>query len=102
MPYLHWEMKASHDAMTKVISSIDRTGPVDLSNDFGRDERLFRTHLSKGHLHIRRTLDQSYYWILADTTKRDNSQVVGRATRVAEEKLLMVDQLWMWILDGSK
>jgi hypothetical protein len=83
-------------------------------------------------LHPRRTLDQSYYWTLKDTCSRDRDQVVYRGTAPSPKLLLlhsgctkdnpkkdkacpqctenvkkvprvvMVDQLWMWILDESK
>jgi hypothetical protein len=80
-------------------------------------------------LHTRRTLDQAYYWTM-DTKYRDRDQVVSRGTKIAttsnahpflctarEEngdpcakctenvkktpRVVMVDQLWMWILDES-
>jgi hypothetical protein len=72
------------------------------------DEMLLRTHLlSERPVHIRRTLDQSYYWTLKDTSTRDRDQVVYRATNQEDQnpripRVVMVDQLWMWILDGSK
>lgn len=56
-------------------------------------------------LHIRRTLDQSYFLNLKDTSRRDRDQVVYRATRLQPDvpgnltRIVMVDQLWMWILD---
>lgn len=59
-------------------------------------------------LHIRRTLDQSYFLNLDDTTRRDRDQVVYRATRLPWHvpgnltRVVMVDQLWMWILDDCK
>ena len=71
------------------------------------DERLLRVHLiSERPVHIRRTLDQSYYWTLKDTSLRDRDQVVYRATNQPNQvpripRVVMVDQLWMWILDGS-
>lgn len=71
------------------------------------DERLLRKYVTHRDrpLHIRRTLDQSYYWTLKDTQARDRDQVVYRATEKADHqdaRLVMVDQLWLWILDGSK
>lgn len=56
-------------------------------------------------LHIRRSLDQSYFLNLEDTSKRDCDQVVYRATRLPWHfpgnltRIVMVDQLWLWILD---
>jgi hypothetical protein len=92
--------------------------------DCYQDERLLADYLlSDPPLHPRRTLDQSYYWNLKDTAKRDRDQVVYRGTvprkgrlcscsqpgcRHYQEnhrkipRILMVDQLWLWILDGSK
>jgi len=72
--------------------------------DFEADERLLRDHLYDTHapLHIRRTLDQSYFWTMEDTTSRDRDQVVFRGTkggRVYNTRVVMVDQLWLWILD---
>lgn len=75
------------------------------------DEKLLRKHLlGERPLHIRRTLDQSYYWTLKDTRMRDEDQVVYRATKSAAKdqknpditQVVMVDRLWLWILDGSK
>lgn len=72
------------------------------------DEKLLRAHLmTERPVHIRRTLDQSYYWTLKDTSVRDGDQVVFRATSKPDQdhllpRVVMVDQLWLWILDGSK
>lgn len=82
----------------------------------------------KPPLHPRRTLDQSHYVGLKDTGSRDRDQVVYRATVPGEHdcednrdlsdpwmrckqcqedsrkvpRLIMVDQLWLWILDESR
>jgi hypothetical protein len=76
------------------------------------DERLMRRGLitdngSEPLLHIRRTLDQAYFLNMTDTSVRDRDQVVYRATRRPFRDLgngmvtrvVMVDQLWLWILD---
>ena len=88
------------------------------------DERLISKYLHEDPaLHPRRTLDQSYYGALFPTQTRDRDQVVYRATapqyHVCERderdwkcaqcqqsvkmvpRVIMVDQLWMWILDES-
>ena len=57
-------------------------------------------------LHVRRTLDQYYYYTLEQTQERDGDQVVSRAPcqqdRHPESKVLtMVDQLWLWVLAGQ-
>lgn len=70
---------------------------------------------SRHVLHIRRTLDQSLYHNLKDTTIRDSDQTVHRyQKKLNKEKFdegqdpleqdpltaIMVDQLWLWILVG--
>lgn len=74
--------------------------------DYEADERLLRDHLhSNPPLHVRRTLDQSYFWTLEDTTARDRDQVVYRGTKKEKHwnaRVIMVDQLWLWILDESE
>lgn len=95
--------------------------------DFDTEERLITKYLhGRSPLHPRRTLDQSYYGSLKSTGTRDRDQVVYRATKptahncsenleresgkcqVCQEdskkvpRLIMVDQLWLWILDESE
>jgi hypothetical protein len=76
--------------------------------DEAADERHIADHLySSPPLHMRRTLDQFYYWTVEDTSHRDREQVVCRGTRSlsdpeATTRVIMVDQLWLWILDESK
>ena len=93
---------------------------------FHDDKKLLETRLPiKPPLHPRRTLDQHFYWMLKNTAPQDKTQVIYRSTtpnalcsnpsHVSVErcesclqemrkvpKLIMVDQLWLWILDGSK
>ncbi|KAK6446197.1 hypothetical protein FP744_10002446 [Trichoderma asperellum] len=60
-------------------------------------------------LHIRRTLDQSLYHNLKDTRNRDADQTVRRYQKILNKgkqpdevpfTVIMVDQLWLWILLG--
>lgn len=78
--------------------------------DVELDERLVKKSLvsrdtegraSEPSLHVRRTLDQSYFLNLNDTSQRDQDQVVYRATqgRGNLTRVVMVDQLWLWVLD---
>ncbi|RYO82235.1 hypothetical protein DL766_003209 [Monosporascus sp. MC13-8B] len=94
--------------------------------DFDIEERLTMKYLNeRSPLHPRRTLDQSYYGALKSTGTRDRDQVVHRATkptlhdcaghlegeygkcRVCQDnskdvpRIIMVDQLWLWILDKN-
>ena len=68
--------------------------------DYEADERLLRENLHQDPpLHIRRTLDQSYFLTLDDTGVRDKDQVVYRETRAGRSfhsrntRVVMVDQL---------
>ncbi|KAK4224297.1 hypothetical protein QBC38DRAFT_24204 [Podospora fimiseda] len=86
----------------------------------------------KAPLHCRRTLDQFTYHMLDDTVKRDNTQVIFKwATKVEEQRatrsaksfrldsdplpqnvssgvtgqtypVLMIDQLWLWVLEEEE
>ncbi|KAH7328776.1 hypothetical protein B0I35DRAFT_418300 [Stachybotrys elegans] len=76
--------------------------------DEAADGRLIEHHLfSSAPLHMRRTLEQYYYWTASETSRRDSDQVVCRATRSLKEegeataRVVMVDQLWLWILDEN-
>ncbi|KAF4811109.1 hypothetical protein CGCSCA5_v010042 [Colletotrichum siamense] len=62
--------------------------------------------------HQRRTLDQSYYSGLGDTKSRDAGQTVSKWTgeripenghqeAIGSSLFLMVDQLWVWVLDEA-
>lgn len=51
-------------------------------------------------LHPRRTLDQFFYSTLPETSARDRDQVVSKNTEASRggKKLIMVDQLWLWVI----
>ncbi|KAF4958663.1 hypothetical protein FGADI_2211 [Fusarium gaditjirri] len=53
--------------------------------------------------HLPITLDQFYYPVLQDTSQRDNDQVLSRylewKERKSAKRILMIGQLWLWILD---
>ncbi|KAH8586377.1 hypothetical protein B0O99DRAFT_644610 [Bisporella sp. PMI_857] len=59
--------------------------------------------LAYPNLHIRRTLDQYFYTSLENTAARDNDQTIYRwhrqRFRNQEPKIIVVDQLWLWILN---
>jgi Mg2+ and Co2+ transporter CorA len=110
MPYLHFESSQRRQEMQEAIQRAEILKSP-LSPTLGRaktyDEMLIRAHLtsSTASLHVRRTLDQSFYHNI-DTASRDKDQVVYRyqlkGKDVEEDnvdpKIVMVDQLWMWIL----
>ncbi len=76
--------------------------------DSEADERCLRENLyCYPPLHTRRTLDQLYFLTLENTSNRDRDQVVYRETRKGwgfdthSTRVVMVDQLWLWILDDN-
>ena len=107
MPYLHFETKRRQIEMQEAIRRAEalRTPTRKLAKAATFDEMLIRAHLSAStvSLHVRRTLDQSFYHNI-DTESRDQDQVVyryqtkGKALDECDPKIVMVDQLWMWIL----
>lgn len=77
--------------------------------DEAADGRLIEHHLfEKSPLHMRRTLEQFHYWTANDTAHRDRDQVACKMTRAVTDdpdhaaRLVMVDQLWLWVLDDSE
>ena len=79
--------------------------------DCHQDERMIESYLHNNPpLHPRRTLAQSYDWDVKSSEDRDKNQVVYRMTAPKRgfgwdhgkiARVIMVDQLWLWILDGS-
>ena len=132
MPYIHFETYRERQEMFESYNESDctlATSPSlsceDEKNDHTcatyipdghnvpseeKDKALFRAHLNTSDcaLHIRRTLDQSFYHHI-NTKYRDSDQVIHRFQKEVlkcdeakfEPKVLMVDQLWMWVL-GKK
>jgi Mg2+ and Co2+ transporter CorA len=109
MPYLHFETHRRRQEMQEAIEraeSLRSPSRAYITKAATFDEMLIRAHLATStvSLHIRRTLDQSFYHNI-DTQSRDTDQVVYRyqTKGKAEDsdvdpKIFMVDQLWMWIL----
>ena len=110
MPYLHFESTRRHQEMQEAIKRAEILR-YPLSRSLGKaatyDEMLIRAHLATStvSLHVRRTLDQSFYHNI-DTESRDQDQVVYRYQLRGKDhhdpdvdpKIVMVDQLWMWVL----
>ncbi|KAI0975130.1 hypothetical protein F4678DRAFT_457396 [Xylaria arbuscula] len=94
----------------KANADEDNTAEVDNYN-----ENLVRAYFKdkKFPLHCRRTLDQLTYHMLHDTEAHDSSQVMFKWQKEKEEQekkekrmldypLLMIDQLWLWILEDEQ
>jgi hypothetical protein len=104
MPYLHYESDASRLKMARAIkrtSTYNAQDPqLQRPEKPTRDDLLIEAYLNaQPCLHPRRTLDQFFYHSI-DTSERDQDQVVYRycKRRRLEEKIFMVDQLWLWIV----
>ncbi|PVH71693.1 hypothetical protein DL98DRAFT_93576 [Cadophora sp. DSE1049] len=110
MPILAYETSKFRKQMTKVIETPLREIK---EQEKGTESLLLQAYLrkeSQSPMHCRRTLDQFSYYMLDTTESRDRDQVIyrwGRKKLKKEKKtgdapLLMVDQLWFWVLqDGT-
>ena len=97
------QMRAKDSRPSKIFQTESKK-PT--SKDFATDDTP--AAMPSSNCHPRRTLDQSYYFTLSEDemSARDRDQVVSRySTEVLGKKdpyLLMVDQLWLWVVDTSK
>lgn len=87
-----------------------------VSEDNTSEGSLIKAYLHhRPPLHVRRSLDQFYYLSLkeADIRARDRDQVVynfakrklleqKKNTETHDHPIVMVDQLWMWIIGNGK
>ena len=118
LPYLHWDSykhMQERAALIKRRLEDMRARPVDtdVANGRSMESKLIWQYLTSNlPLHCRRTLDQFGYPSLRNTASRDADQVLYRRTKLITSmygaledvvaKVLMVDQLWLWILDGGE
>lgn len=119
MPYLHWDTAASNDKRSATIKWVTE-GRLPAERPEIPDEPEFINskliakylehgahHEHGGNLHVRRSLDQFYYDTQIQTDERDKDQIVFKYTRDNEKALkkkpvvMMVDQLWIWILEEA-
>jgi ankyrin repeat protein/Mg2+ and Co2+ transporter CorA len=104
MPYLHYETYSDMCAMETKVEEALMGDPC--ADDATAETSLLRAYLSTGNqtLHMRRTLDQFFYHNI-DTKIRNRNQVIHRhqkkdkASVKEDHKILMVDQLWMWVIE---
>ena len=112
MPYLHWEAKPHYDKMRECVGTVEGRDPPNAPSP-AQTKYQGILQQRKDEIHIRRSLDESYYWSLPSTRRRDDDQVVTRYhTKFAARTgigspndpapLLMVDQLWLWVLNGNQ
>ncbi|EAW18527.1 uncharacterized protein NFIA_084790 [Aspergillus fischeri NRRL 181] len=126
--YLHWDTYWNLIQRRRVVQDRLRQGrsrpvPDKISKAHLESKLIWKFLGSEPPIHIRRTLDQFGYPNLRSTAARDDDQMLWKRTRkpinlkdeigdsvrlesdssvpdVFEDgKVLMVDQLWLWILD---
>ncbi|CAI6340753.1 unnamed protein product [Periconia digitata] len=107
LPYLHWDSsqcflrRAAFSHATSKGKAIDI--PPDLSDDAKATYKIIRDESGKtSALHPRRSLDQFFYSSLPETSSRDKDQVISKNTPEdarGGKKMIMVDQLWLWMLE---
>ncbi|RDL33135.1 uncharacterized protein BP5553_08574 [Venustampulla echinocandica] len=111
MPYLNWATEDERKKLNRIIKEVteanqssNNSGPNVASDKPDRYERLVWKYVYDEHpLHVRRTLDQSYYSTLHSTETRDVDQIPYKYFHQHFEEstmhpVLMVDQLWLWVL----
>lgn len=113
MPYLHWEtsIAAAHTRLIVNNTTESQFNRRQLQNlPCAIDEKLIRRYAptSGGPLHLRKTLDSFFHTTLADTSARDQDQVIDKFVRSNPDSfahdlpILMVDQCWLWLIEGGR
>ncbi|KAK5663832.1 hypothetical protein OQA88_35 [Cercophora sp. LCS_1] len=123
-PFLHWGAENVLEWRARWVEEIKKCGPrtrgwplkpADIAVSFPgldleHEPKRFYVDLMATQLpdptkplHLRRTLDQWYYSTTCDTSKaRDTDQIVSKFDPDRRNKgkraLLVVDQLWLWLL----
>lgn len=113
MPVFGFETHENRKKLSAAMAKPDQAGSSETA-------RLISAYFDNKDfpLHCRRTLDQFTYHMLEDTERRDNTQVMFKWTKKDQTKkrkgskptsrhrrsypLLMVDQLWLWILEDEQ
>jgi hypothetical protein len=128
MPYLHWDTFDGHQKRRDCLKRLERhprprvlnppttstvsttaTAPPPINAiDKTLEHRLLEDYWTdSGPIHARRSLDGFYYPNMKDLEARDRDQVLYKHTRDPSSghstaKMLMVDQLWMWVVGDRK
>jgi len=124
MPFLHWDEQGTQRrralllrwaeknyAEEKIPALRFQNDGNELTEDANgeeltEDEKLMLFYLKGDPPIQRRTLNQSYYYMLESTKNRDDDQVISRHMkenfRNEAPRLIMVDQLWLWIVEGGQ
>ena len=107
LPYLNWDLLSTFQRRSSFLTNIDRGVKSDLSSDLPESAKeLYMTMKDDPNratsLHPRRSLDQFFYSSLPDISQRDRDQVVSKNTGASRggAKMIMIDQLWLWVIDA--
>lgn len=115
---MSWATFEQYSAANLRLKSMERDySPLqpklpEITEAVGIDKSANKLSTNSHWWHPRRTLDQFYYPALNDTSDRDADQTIskwsgkklppnGRDKAVDDSLLIMVDQLWCWVLDDS-
>ncbi|KAI9038646.1 uncharacterized protein KD926_010590 [Aspergillus affinis] len=128
LPYLHWDTYCNLVQRRNAVEQRLQQGrskpvPDSISKASHESQLIWRFLGSEPPIHIRRTLDQYGYPNLRSTVARDDDQMLWKRTKkfvdpneelgqlssvqdvddpqkpIMDGKVLMVDQLWLWIVD---
>lgn len=109
LPYLHWDTLRCFTQRSDYVRDVNNGRTVDIPDRLpDRTKSVYRVMRDYSgmvsSLHPRRSLDQFFYSSLPETTTRDKDQVVSKNTAHtrAGKKMVMVDQLWLWILEVAR
>ncbi|KAI1868830.1 hypothetical protein JX265_006809 [Neoarthrinium moseri] len=107
LPYMAWQYYGDFEKGCALrLSGASET--LDRQNTGSDEDSNAR---NDARVHPRRSLDQFYYSSLADTSKRDADQTIskwtgsdipedGRNEAAADSLMIVVDQIWCWVLDN--
>ena len=114
LPYLHWDTFKNMQRQAAIIkkrSEQAHARPVipEIASSTSMAHKLIWQYLTSDRpVHCRRTLDQYGYPNLRNTAVRDADQIFYKRTKQTSgvdhdntAKVLMVDQLWLWIMDNQ-
>jgi hypothetical protein len=122
MPFLSFETHGNRREIAAVIRPLAGKpgGWADSSPEADIIQGYFNS--KEAPVHCRRTLDQFYYHMLESTDRRDMDQVMFKSAKrftgepfpdnesvsarttenLNDLPVVMVDQLWLWIVDDGK
>ncbi len=103
LPFLHWESYDSWRERQDLLQSISGNGPGKPQPD--RDFVREYLHHETAPFHDRRSLHQAYYHDFGMTRSLPQyEQVIQRFTSQTypeSVKMMVVDQLWLWVIKGT-